>query len=148
MRILSALYSDASVSIPRLSRDLGVKQSVVYSRISRLRKRGVIENFTILVNENLLGLKGGIVVGMNIDPKERESVLSDLEKVEEVRTIREVTGRFDALVELKGSSLSDLNKTVYGTIGNLHGVIHAEVFTEIARRVPSVSFRVANTSLD
>ena len=144
-RILSALYADASVSIPALSRQLGMKQSVVYSRIGRLRKRGVIERFTVEINEELLGLRGGMIVGLNIDPKQRESVLSGLEKVDEVRLITEVTGRFDAMVHLRGSSLAELNKAVYSTMGSMPGVIHAEVFTEVSRRIASPKFRLGKT---
>jgi len=142
MKILSALHSDASVSIPELSKQLGINQSVVYSRISRMQKRGVIEKFTVHVNEDQLGLKGAMVAGLNVDPKLRESVLSGLEKLEEVRLVREVTGRFDAIVDLRGSSLNDLNKTVYGIIGNLPGVMHVEVFTEVSRRIAPFRFRL------
>ena len=146
MRIFSALYSNASPSVPRHSRHLGVKQSVAYSRISRLQRRGVIEKFTVQINEDLLCLKGRVVAGINVDPKEREYVLSKLEKIEEVRLIREVTGRFDVLVDLRGDSLEDLSKTISGTIGNLNGVIHVEVFTEISRHDTLPKFRIFETS--
>lgn len=145
MKILTALYSDASVSVPALSKQLGIKQSVVYSRISRLQKRGVIEGFTVRVNEEQLGMRGALVVGLNIDPKLRESVLSGLEKVDEVRLVREVTGRFDAIVDLRGSSLGDLSRTVYRVIGNLPGVIHVEVFTEVSRRIAPLKFRLVRS---
>ncbi len=144
MKILSALYSDSSVSIPKLSEQLGVNLSVAYSRIKRLQKRGVIERFTVLVNEESLGLRAGALAGLNIDPKQRESVLKEVEKVEGVRLIREVTGRFDVLVNLRGQSLDELHHAVYDLIGKLPGVMHAEVFIEVSRRVPSVNFRLTD----
>ena len=144
MKILSTLYSDASVSVPELSRRLGLNLSVAYSRIKRLQKRRIIERFTIQVNEESLGMKAGAVAGLNIDPKQRESVLKDIENVDGVRLIREVTGRFDILANLKGRSLDELHGAVYDVIGKIPGVMHAEVFMEVSRRNPQVRFKLAD----
>ncbi len=143
MKILSSLSADASVSVPKLSKQLGINLSVLYSRIKRLQRRGVIERFTIRVNEESLGMLAGAIAGLNIDPKQREAILTEIEKVEGVRLIREVTGRFDILVNLRGSSLDELHRAVYDVIGKLPGVIHAEVFMEVSRRIPAVKFRLA-----
>jgi Lrp/AsnC family transcriptional regulator for asnA, asnC and gidA len=142
MRILSALYSDASVSIPQLSRRLGVNLSVTYSRIRRLQKRGIIERFTVQVNEEALGMRAGAVIGLNIDPKQREAVLAEISKVDGVRLVREVTGRYDILVSLKGRSLDELHRTVNDIIGKMPGVVHAEVFMEVSRINPPVNFKL------
>ncbi|MGD0477042.1 MAG: Lrp/AsnC family transcriptional regulator [Nitrososphaerales archaeon] len=143
MKILSALYADASVSVPELSTRLGVNLSVAYSRIKRLRKRGVIERFTIRVNEEHLGMKAGALAGLNIDPKQGEAVLKEIETVNGVRVIREVTGRFDVIVSLKGQSLDELHRTVHDVIGKMPGVVHAEIFMEVSHRNPPVRFRLA-----
>ena len=142
MKILSSLYSDASISVPRLSKQLGVNLSVMYSRIKRLQKRGVIEKFTVQVNEDRLGMRAGALAGLNIDPKQREAVLKEVEKVDGVRLIREVTGRYDIIVNLKGQSLDELHRAVYDIIGKIPGVIQTEIFMEVSRRNPPVNFRL------
>ncbi|HMH09889.1 MAG TPA: winged helix-turn-helix transcriptional regulator, partial [Candidatus Nitrosopolaris rasttigaisensis] len=55
MRILSELTKDASISVPQLSKKLNVNASVLYSRIKRLSKRNLIQKFTVIVNEGMLG---------------------------------------------------------------------------------------------
>jgi Lrp/AsnC family transcriptional regulator, regulator for asnA, asnC and gidA len=142
MKILSSLHSDASVSVPKLSKDLGINLSVMYSRIKRLQKRGVIEKFTVLVNEEKLGMTASAIAGLNIDPKQREPILDQVMKVEGVRLIREVTGRFDIIVNLRGQSLDELHRAVYDVIGKIPGVMQAEVFMEVSRRSPPVTFRL------
>ncbi len=142
MKILSALYRDAAISVPDLSKQLGVNLSVAYSRIKRLQRRGIIERFTILVNEEKLGMPASAIAGLNIDPKQRESVMVELTKVESLRLVREVTGRFDIIANLRGSSLDELHKAVYDKIGKIPGVLHAEVFIEVSRKIPEVSFKV------
>ena len=144
MKILSALYDDASISVPRLSKQLGINLSVTYSRIKRLQRRGIIEKFTILVNEDKLGLNASAMAGINIDPKQREAVVAQLEKLDSIRLMREITGRFDLLVNLRGATLDELHKTVYDVIGRMPGVTSVEIFMEVSRKVPPVKFRLSD----
>jgi Lrp/AsnC family transcriptional regulator for asnA, asnC and gidA len=144
MKILSALYSDASVSVPKLSKQLGINLSVTYSRIKRLQKRGIIEKFTLLVNEDKLGLNAAAMAGINIDPKQRETVLAEVEKLESIRLIREITGRFDLWLNLRGQTLDELHRTVYDVIGRIPGVTSVEIFMEVSRKSPPVRFRLAD----
>jgi len=144
MKILSALYADASISVPKLSKQLGINLSVTYSRIKRLQRRGIIEKFTILVNEDKLGLNASAMAGINIDPKQREAVVAELEKLESIRLMREITGRFDLLVNLRGQTLDELHKTVYDIIGRMPGVTSVEIFMEVSRKVPPVKFRLSD----
>ena len=144
MKLLSALYDDASVSVPKLSKQLGINLSVTYSRIKRLQRRGIIEKFTILVNEDKLGLSASAMAGINIDPKQRESVIGELEKLDSLRLVREITGRFDLWVNLRGATLDELHRTVYDVIGRVPGVTSVEIFMEVSRKVPAVKFRLAD----
>lgn len=144
MKILSALYTDASISVPKLSKQMGINLSVTYSRIKRLQRRGIIEKFTILVNEDKLGLNASAMAGINIDPKQREAVAAELEKLDSIRLMREITGRFDLWVNLRGQTLDELHKTVYDVIGRVPGVTGVEIFMEVSRKVPQVKFRLAD----
>jgi Lrp/AsnC family transcriptional regulator for asnA, asnC and gidA len=96
----------------------------------------------VQVNEDMLGMQAGALAGLNIDPKLRESILNEVEKAEGVRLVREVTGRFDVIVNLRGKSLDELHRAVYDVIGKIPGVMHTEVFMEVSRRYPPVSFRL------
>src|SRR3712207_7005828 len=51
IKILSELAKDASISVPKLSKKINVNSSVVYSRIKRLVKGGLIKKFTIIIND-------------------------------------------------------------------------------------------------
>ena len=143
MKIISALYKDASVSIPKLSKDLNLNLSVTYSRIKRLMRRGVIEQFTLMVNEGKLGYPASAIVGVNLDPKLREMALEELAKLEAVREMKEVTGRFDVFVTLRAKTIEEIHKLVAEVIGKIQGVNQAEMFVEVATRRPSIGFKIA-----
>ena len=144
MKIISALYKDASVSIPKLSKDLNLNLSVAYSRIKRLMRRGVIEQFTLMVNEGKLGFPASAIVGVNLDPKLRELAMEELAKLEAVREMKEVTGRFDVFVTLRAKTIEEVHKLVAEVIGKIQGVNQAEMFVEVATRRPAIGFKIAN----
>ena len=133
MKILSELKRDASISVPQLSKKLNVNASVLYSRIKRLTRRSLIEKFTVIVNERLLGINVNATVGLNRDPKLKETIHSELLKIKEVRAISEVTGRFDMVVSVSARTLEELHSIVIERIGKIGGVQNTETFVEMQR---------------
>ena len=142
MKILGALHRDASISIPKLSNDLGLNLSVTYSRIKRLVRRGIIQRYTLEINEAKLGLPAGVLVGLNLDPKQREQAIGELMRLPQARGLREVTGRFDAFLTLRGRTIEELHKTTSEVIGRIPGVTHSETFVEVSERQPEVSYNL------
>jgi Lrp/AsnC family transcriptional regulator, regulator for asnA, asnC and gidA len=133
MRILSELTRDASISVPQLSNKLNVNASVLYSRIKRLSKRGLIKKFTVIVNESILGINVKATVGINRDPKLKEPIHSELLRIAEVRSLSEVTGRFDMILSLNARTLEELHNIVIERIGKIEGIQNSETFVEMQR---------------
>ncbi|MEM0365244.1 MAG: Lrp/AsnC family transcriptional regulator [Candidatus Nitrosocaldus sp.] len=140
MKILGELVKDASISVPRLSKKIDVNASVIYSRIKRLIKLGLIKKYTVIVNEEMLGYNVKAVTGINMDSKMRDSVISGLMKIPEVREIAEVTGRFDILVTLTAKTLDEIHHIVSDKIGRLDGVQRTETFIEMKRTIKEPTF--------
>ena len=133
MRILSELTRDASISVPQLSNKLNINASVLYSRIKRLSKRGLIKKFTVIVNESILGINVKATVGINRDPKLKEPIHLELLKITEVRSLSEVTGRFDMIISLNARTLEELHNIVIERIGKIEGIQNSETFVEMQR---------------
>ncbi len=147
MRILSELSKDASISVPQLSKKLNINASVLYSRIKRLVKRNLIEKFTVIVNEQMLGINVRATVGINRDPKLKEPIHSELTKIPQVRTLSEVTGRFDIIVNLNARTLEELHNVIIERIGKIEGVQNTETFVEMQRteKEPVYAFKTSLT---
>jgi Lrp/AsnC family transcriptional regulator, regulator for asnA, asnC and gidA len=133
MKILSELTKDASISVPQLSNKLNVNASVLYSRIKRLSKRSLIQKFTVIVNEGMLGFNVKATVGINRDPKFKDPIHSELLKIPEVRSLSEVTGRFDMIVVVNARTLEELHNVVIRLIGKIEGIQNTETFVEMQR---------------
>lgn len=140
LTILSELSEDASISVPRLSKKIKVNPSVVYSRIKRLIKRKLIERFTIVVNDHELGYQVKALTGINMDSKQRDNVIDELFKIDGVREIAEVTGRFDILVTMYAKSLDEMHRMVSDKIGRIQGVVSSESFIEMKTRAKPMPY--------
>ncbi|MGD9533558.1 MAG: Lrp/AsnC family transcriptional regulator [Candidatus Nitrosocosmicus sp.] len=133
LKILSELSKDASISVPRLSKKININSSVVYSRIKRLVKRGLIKKFTIIINDEALGFNVKALTGITMDSKQRDNVLSELFKIPEVREVAEVTGRFDVLVTMTARSLDEMHQIISEKVGRIEGVQKTETFIEMRK---------------
>lgn len=140
LQILSELSADASISVPKLSEKIKVNPSVVYSRIKRLVKRKLIERFTVVVNDQELGYTVKSLTGINMDTKKRDHVIDELFKIDGVREIAEVTGRFDILVTMYARSLDEMHKIVSEKIGRIDGVLSSESFIEMKTRTKEMPY--------
>ncbi len=140
LTILSELSADASISVPKLSQKIKVNPSVVYSRIKRLVTRKLIQRFTIVVNDTELGFQVKALAGINMDSKKRDGVIDALFKIEGVREIAEVTGRFDILVTLYARSLDEMHRIVSENIGKIDGILSSESFIEMKTREKAMPY--------
>jgi len=140
LQILSELSNDASISVPRLSKKINVNSSVIYSRIKRLVKRKLIERFTIVVNDAELGYNVKALTGINMDSKKRDHIIEELFKIDGVREIAEVTGRFDIMVTMYSKSLANMHKMVSEKIGRIDGIQSSESFIEMKSRTKAMPY--------
>ncbi|KAG2480476.1 MAG: AsnC family transcriptional regulator [Nitrosopumilales archaeon] len=133
MKLLYELTKDGSISVPNLSKKLGINASVLYSRIKRLMKKKLIKKFTIEIDETLLGIGVKATVGINRDPKLKESIHKQLMETPEVVSISEITGRFDIMVRVYADNLEALHSVVIEKIGKIDGIQNTETFVELQK---------------
>ena len=133
MKLLYELTKDGSISVPNLSKKLGINASVLYSRIKRLLKKKLIKKFTIVIDDSLLGIGVKASVGINRDPKFKDAIHKHLMETPEVVSISEVTGRFDIMIQVYAENLESLHTVVIEKIGKIEGIQNTETFVELQK---------------
>jgi Lrp/AsnC family transcriptional regulator for asnA, asnC and gidA len=81
----------------------------------------------------MLGINVKAIVGINRDPKMKEIIRSELLRISEVRSVSEVTGRFDMVVSVNSRTLEELHNVVIERIGKIEGIQNTETFVEMQR---------------
>jgi len=133
MKLLFELTKDGSISVPVLSKKLGINASVLYSRIKRLQKKGLIKKFTVEIDDSLLGIGVKATVGINRDPKLKDAIHKKFMETPEVVSISEITGRFDILIHVYAKNLEALHSVVIEKIGKIDGIQNTETFVELQK---------------
>ena len=133
MKLLYELTKDGSISVPILSKKLDINASVLYSRIKRLMKKKLIKKFTIDIDDSLLGIGVKASVGINRDPKYKDTIHKKFMETTEVVSISEVTGRFDIIIDVYAKNLEALHAVVIEKIGKIEGIQNTETFVELQK---------------
>ncbi len=133
MKLLYELTIDGSISVPALSKKLGINASVLYSRIKRLVKKKMIKKFTVEIDDSLLGIGVKASVGINRDPKFKDAIHKKFLETPEVVSISEVTGRFDIMIKVYARNLEALHSVVIEKIGKIDGIQNTETFVELQK---------------
>ena len=133
LKLLFELNRDGSISVPILSKKLGISASVLYSRIKRLVRKKLIKKFTIEIDDSLLGINVKASVGINRDPKFKGEIHKKLLEINEIVSISEVTGRFDILLQVYTKDLEDLHIVVIDKVGKIDGIQNTETFVELQK---------------
>ena len=111
-----------------------------------LVKRKLIERFTIVVNDEELGYNVKALTGINMDTKKRDHIIEELFKIDGVREVAEVTGRFDILVTMYSKSLDQMHKMVSERIGRIEGIQSSESFIEMKSRMKAMPYMPSKDS--
>ena len=75
-----------------------------------------------------------------MDTKKRDHIIQELFKIDGVREVAEVTGRFDILVTMYSKSLDEMHKIVSEQIGRIEGVQSSESFIEMKSRQKAMPY--------
>ena len=75
-----------------------------------------------------------------MDSKKRDTIIDELFKIDGVREISEVTGRFDIMVTMYARSLNEMHKVVSENIGKIEGILGSESFIEMKRRTKPMPY--------
>ncbi|MFX0068203.1 MAG: Lrp/AsnC family transcriptional regulator [Promethearchaeota archaeon] len=99
-KILSLLERDYRISALEISRKVNLSRLSVSQRILKLKKRGVIQGFTIIIDPNLVGLKKTVFVWVKSNPRE-PWLVEELERLPECQISDGITGEYGLLMLFK-----------------------------------------------
>ena len=132
-RLLAALRHDARASLSDLAITLGISRSTVRSRIERLRQRGDILGFTVVLKDDALRdpVRGLMMIG--IEGRGTDRIVRQLSGLPEVRAVHSTSGRWDIIVEIGTQSLEALDQ-VLSRVRRFDGVATSETSLLLATR--------------
>jgi len=110
--ILRILQDDARTSYREIQDKLGISIGTIHNRITKLKKNGVIEGYTLRLNNEKLGYKLAFLIRINCDGKFTEEILEDLRSIPEVCSIFHTTGEQSAALICRFKESEDVHNFI------------------------------------
>ncbi|MEM1644454.1 MAG: HTH-type transcriptional regulator LysM [Ignisphaera sp.] len=110
LKLLQLLKENARMPYSKLAKELGISESAVRKRISKLVKSGIIKKITIeyeLENE----IKAIILVKTQ-PPVPVPEVSKNIKKIPGIDIVYEVTGEYDMIVIARATGVEMINKFI------------------------------------
>src|SRR5215467_10755935 len=95
LKILDILNRDSSIPFVDIAKRIGVSDVTIHIRVRRMLAAGIINKFTISVNNDLLGYDHTAFIGLNLSPGSADQITYDLLKIGEILEMHEMHGKFD-----------------------------------------------------
>ena len=131
-KILKYLLKDARIKVVDIASYIGVTSAAIHQRLGKIKRAGIIKEFTLRLDEKKLGYKTCAFVGVFLDKNNKYmEVVDQLKKIEEVVEAYYTTGQYGLFVKLYAHDNDHLMKVLNGEIQDIKGVARTETFISL-----------------
>ena len=132
-KIIRCLIQNARMPYSEIGQQVGISRVAVKMRVQALEKKGIIEEYTTIINPQKIS--GAISCYFEIEtvPDTLEEVISILEKNDTVTQIYRVTGKSRLHVHAVSPSQEELEQLLHGTKDHLPGVLECSTNIILSR---------------
>lgn len=107
--IIKILQNDARTSYRKIKDEIKISIGTIHNRIAKLKEAGIIEGYTLKLNNVKLGYKLTFLIRIQIDGKHTEEVLSEVSEKPEVCTVFHTTGEQSAVLICRFKESDDVH---------------------------------------
>ena len=129
LKIIDVLSKDSSVPFVEIARQISISDATVHLRVRRLKDKGVINKFTLSLDNDLLGYDHLSFIGINIKPGFADLITEELSNIEEVLEVHEMYGRFDLFLKVRAKDLNHTRDIIENKIRTLPNIVETELMT-------------------
>lgn len=125
LQIIRILQRDGRTPNTDIAKDLGVSESTVRNRISRLIEKKVMQ-IVAVADPFKLGLDVAAIIKIHSDVKKVETVAAELSKIDEIWYVALATGRSTFDVEVYVKNIHQLHQLLEKRIWPIDGIEQTE----------------------
>ncbi len=122
-KIVQLLIQNARMSYSDLGEKIGISRVAVRARVQALEQRGIIEEYTTIINPQKISGAISCYFEIETTPETLMEVAAILEQNDRITQIYRVTGKSKLHVHAVASSNEEMEKLMYETIDPLPGVL-------------------------
>ncbi len=122
-KIVKLLIRNARMSYSDIGQEIGISRVAVRSRVQALEEKGIIEEYTTVINPQKISGAVSCYFEMEITPEALPQVVDILQKNDVVTQIYRVTGKCRLHVHAVAASSEEMEQLICGTVDKLPEVL-------------------------
>lgn len=141
-KILKYLIKDARTKVVDIASFIGVTSAAIHQRIGKIKRSGLIKEFTLRLDEKKLGYNTCAFVGVFLDKNSQyNEIIEKLKRIDEVVEAHYTTGEYGLFVKLYTKDNDHLMKVLNGKIKKIKEVTRTETFISLEEPISrSITF--------
>ncbi|MCW8313309.1 Lrp/AsnC ligand binding domain-containing protein [Sphingobacterium sp. InxBP1] len=132
LQILKYLDTDGRMAYSAIATALGVSNTMIHQRISRLMDQGILTGIKPVLDEKKLGYDWGAFTGLSLE-KDHDSgrIIEELKKIPEVTECYYITGNYTLYIKIIAKNHEHMRKLLYEKIDNIPGIAKTDSLIEL-----------------
>lgn len=124
MRILTILKESSDLTTSQISKKTRMPITTVHNRIKKLKKLGIIKNYTLNINFEKIGkpLKAYILITVDQGKLSQSQMGKHIRAIDSVESVDIVTGNTDILAQVRVKDMHELNNLITEKIRKIDGI--------------------------
>jgi DNA-binding Lrp family transcriptional regulator len=123
--ILEELIKDSRKTTKAIAKELGIPRATVHDRIVKMEQKGVIKNYTAVPDYSQLGLGVTAFILVQFEAEKgmsQRDTASDIASIAGIYEVHMISGEYDMLLKVRGSSMEEIGKLVIDRLREVKGV--------------------------
>lgn len=121
-KLLTILKKEGRISFRELAQKLDVSSQTISDRITKLKEKGIIKQFTVMVDQTKIGYPMTFVVELDVELHNMEKIQNQLASYPELYEVHVVTGDHDILALGMARDIMHMYDIIEEKISKIKGV--------------------------
>lgn len=132
IQILKQLEKDGRMAYSAIAAALGISNTMVHQRVSRLTEQGILTGIKPVLDEKKLGYDWGAFTGITLE-KDHDSqrIIEALKKIPEVTECYYITGTYTLYIKIIAKNHQHMRTVLYERIDNIPGIAKTDSIIEL-----------------
>ena len=145
INILNLLQEDGRITIKALSEKLGLSTTLIFERMKRLEKDGVIDKYVALINQKKIDRKLSVFVSISLKNHTRsylESFVKEMNSYNEVQECFHIAGDFDFMLKVVLKDMEAYESFILSKLSVISNIAHVKSSFVLSKNKYSTAYKL------
>ena len=125
--ILKKLEQDGKKPFSQIAEELNISNTMVHQRVNRMKREGILQRHSIIIDEKKLGYEWGAFTGVTIsEGSNTYEIIEALKQIPEVTECYHISGGYTLFVRIIAKNSEHMRDILYDKIENIKGIVSTE----------------------